>query len=129
MKDILARVGLTVLLCAFFIGLLPAPASETPPPPKSIAETLKPFVDSHSLAGAVTIVADKDKVLAHEAVGYADIAGSRPMMLDAIFWIASMSKPITAAALMILVDEGKVKLDDPVEKYIPAFKDMRVTAE
>src|SRR6185369_8002069 len=48
---------------------------------------------------------------------------------DAVFWIASMSKPITAAALMILVDEGKVKLDDPVEKYIPEFKNMQVPDE
>ena len=60
-------------------------------------------------------MANKDKILNLEAIGYADVSGSRPLLIDAIFWIASMSKPITAAALMILVDEGKVKLDDPVK--------------
>jgi CubicO group peptidase (beta-lactamase class C family) len=124
MKDILRRFGWTIVLLGLMIGLLPVPASELPP--KSIAETLKPFVESKGIAGAVTLVADKNKVLGVEAVGAADIAANRPMLVDAIFWIASMSKPITAAALMILVDEGKVKLDDPVEKYIPEFKGIRV---
>ena len=129
-KDILRRIGFSVLLGAFFVGLLPAPAGDlAPPPPKHIADALKPFVDSHSLAGAVTLVANKDKVWSLEAIGYADVSGSRPMLIDAIFWIASMSKPITAAALMILVDDGKVKLDDPVEKYLPEFKDIRLAAE
>jgi CubicO group peptidase (beta-lactamase class C family) len=95
-------------------------------PGKSIAEKLQPFVDNHNLAGAVTLVADTDKVLSLEAVGFADIDAKKPMKTDSIFWIASQSKPITAAAFMILVDEGKVKLDDPVEKYLPEFKEVRV---
>ena len=94
-----------------------------------IAAVLQPFVDSHSLAGAVTLVADKDRVLSLEAVGFADIAAKKPMPTDALFWIASQSKPITAAALMMLVDENKVKLDDPVEKYLPEFKNLWVVAE
>ena len=93
------------------------------------AAALKPFVESHSLAGAVTVVADKDKVLSLEAVGFADIAAKRVMATDSVFWIASQSKPITGAALMILVDEGKVKIDDPVEKFLPEFKDQWLTAE
>ena len=96
---------------------------------KGIAAALQPFVDSHSLAGAVTLVADKDKVLSLEAVGFADIAANKPMRTDALFWIASQSKPITAAALMMLVDEGKVRLDEPVEKYLPEFKDQWLGAE
>jgi CubicO group peptidase (beta-lactamase class C family) len=83
-------------------------------------------VDSHTLAGAVTLVASKDRVLSLEAVGYADVAAKKPMRTDALFWIASMSKPITAAAVMMLVDGGKVKLDDPAEKYLPELKDLRV---
>ena len=89
-----------------------------------IADSLQPFVDSHTLAGAVTLVASKDRVLSLEAVGYADVAAKTPMKTDDLFWIASMSKPMTAAALMMLVDEGKVKLDDPVEKYLPEFRDQ-----
>jgi CubicO group peptidase (beta-lactamase class C family) len=94
-----------------------------------IAAALKPFVDSHTLAGAVTLAADKDKILAVDAVGFADIAAKRPMTKDALFWIASMSKPITATAFMMLVDEGKVSIDDPVEKYLPEFKGQFVVAE
>ena len=90
---------------------------------------LQPFVENHSLAGAVVLVADKDKVLTLEAVGFADVAAKKPMTTDAVFWIASQSKPITAVALMMLVDEGKVKLDDPVEKYLPEFKDLKVAVK
>ena len=68
-------------------------------------------------------------MLSLEAVGYADIAAKKPMRADALFWIASQSKPITAAALMMLVDEGKVRLDDPVEKYLPEFKGQMAAVE
>ena len=97
--------------------------------PKSIAGSLQPFVDNHVLAGAVTLVANRDKVLEVSTVGYADVAAKKEMSPDSLFWIASMSKPITTAALMILVDEGKVKVDDPVEKYLPEFKGQMVIAE
>jgi CubicO group peptidase (beta-lactamase class C family) len=96
---------------------------------KSIASVLRPFVDRHALAGAVTLVADKDRVLDLEAVGFADIANNTLMGTNALFWIASQSKPITAVALMMLVDEGKVNLDDPVERYVPEFSDLWVVEE
>ncbi|MGD0126663.1 MAG: serine hydrolase domain-containing protein [Terriglobia bacterium] len=96
---------------------------------KTLSAALKPFVDNQTLAGAVVLVASSNRVLALEAVGYADIAAKRPMRTDALFWIASQSKPMTVAALMMLVDEGKVKLDDPVEKYLPEFKGQWLKAE
>ena len=94
-----------------------------------IADSLQPFVDNNILAGAVTLVASRDKVLSLEAVGYADVGAKTPMKTDDLFWIASMSKPMTATAFMMLVDEGKVKLDDPVEKYLPEFKGQWLIAE
>ncbi len=97
--------------------------------PQTIAAVLQPFVDNHTLAGAVTLVASPDEVLSLEAVGYMDIAANKPMRTDALFWIASQSKAMTAAALMMLVDEGKVNVDDPVEKYLPEFKGQWVKAE
>jgi CubicO group peptidase (beta-lactamase class C family) len=90
---------------------------------------LQPFVDRHELAGAVTLVADKDAVLSLDAVGYGDVAAGSPMRTDAVFWIASQSKPITATALMMLVDEGKVKLDDPVARYLPEFREVWLAVE
>jgi len=128
--DFFARVRLVALLAALSIALLPAPAEDSSSAySKSIVAALQPFVDSHSLAGAVTLVADKDKVLSLDAVGYADIAGKKAMGTDALFWIASQSKPITAAAFMMLVDEGKVRLDDPVEKFLPEFKNQWLVEE
>ncbi len=98
-------------------------------PPKTLAAVLQPYVDKQTLAGAVVLVANKDKVLSVESVGYADIDNNTLMGPTTVFWIASQSKPITAAGLMLLVDEGKVSLDDPIEKYLPEFKGMWVAAE
>ena len=108
------------------ILLLSATALLGEAPVKKLAPLLQPFVEDHILAGAVVLVADKDKVLDVEAVGWADISAKKAMRTDAVFWIASQSKPITATALMILVDEGKVNVNDPVEKYLPEFKGQQV---
>ncbi len=90
---------------------------------------LRPFVESGALAGAVTLVASKDRILFLEAIGNADIAQGKPMRTDQMFWIASMTKPIAATLLMMLVDDGKVDLEDPVEKYLPEFKGQMVEIE
>jgi CubicO group peptidase (beta-lactamase class C family) len=91
-----------------------------------LATVVKPYIDRHELAGAVLLAADRKRVIDREAIGYADIANHRLMQPDNVFWIASMSKAITASAVMMLVDEGKVGLDDPVEKYLPEFKVQKV---
>jgi CubicO group peptidase (beta-lactamase class C family) len=95
----------------------------------AIVGALKPFVAAGSLAGAVTLVADKDHVLSLDCVGFADIGAKKPMQPDTLFWIASQTKPITATALMMLVDEGKLTLDDPVADYLPEFAGQWVIAE
>jgi CubicO group peptidase (beta-lactamase class C family) len=94
-----------------------------------ITAALQPFVDRHVLAGAVTLVASREKVLSVEAVGFADVTAKKRMSPDALFWIASESKPMTAVALMMLVDEGKVNLEDAVERYLPEFKGQMVAVE
>lgn len=119
-------VCFAVLLAFLPIALVPARGQEAK---SKIASALQPYVENKTIAGAVTLVADKERVLSHDAVGFADLARMLAMPLDALFWIASMSKPITGAALMMLVDEGKVKLDDPVEKYLPEFKGHYVIVE
>ncbi len=115
-----------------FICAAAASAQEKPIPRHGVARinaAVQPFVDRKELAGAVMLVADKQKILSHSAVGFADMAADKPMQADSMFWIASQSKPITAAALMMLVDEGKVNVDDPVEKYLPEFRGQMVVAE
>jgi len=116
---------LTTLL-ALSLACPPGTAAE---PPQTIASAVRPFVASNTLAGAVMLVASKDKVIGLEAVGWSDIAAHKPMKTDALFWIASQSKPMTAAAFMVLVDEGKVNLDDSVEKYLPEFKGQMLAVE
>ncbi len=127
---ILTRLCAPLSLALVALAASSAAAQDAAPPSsKAIVAALQPFVDSHSLAGAVTLVADKDTVLSLDAVGFADVAAKKPMKTDALFWIASQSKPITATALMMLVDEGKVKLDDPVEKYLPEFKGQELEVD
>ena len=94
--------------------------------PDPIHSYLQPLVDNHTIAGAVTLVATKDHTVYLQPTGLRDLAAKTPMPPDALFWIASVSKPITAAAFMMLVDEGKVNLNDPVEKYLPEFKGQKV---
>lgn len=90
------------------------------------AFALQHFVDGDEITGAVTAVVGPDGLIAVEAFGLADVAGKRSMGKDSMFWIASMTKPMTAMAVMMLVEEGKVKLDDPLEQYVPAFKGIQL---
>lgn len=89
---------------------------------QQIDDRMQAFIKAGKLSGAVTLVATKDSVVHLAATGKADIEQGRAMQTDALFRIASMTKTVTAAALMMLVDEGKLSLDDPIEKHLPAFK-------
>jgi CubicO group peptidase (beta-lactamase class C family) len=91
-----------------------------------IPARMKEFVDAGKTAGVVTLVARHGHVARLDAVGYQDLETKTPMRTDTIFRIASMTKPITCAGLMTLVDEGRVSLIDPVEKYLPEFKGLKV---
>jgi len=94
-----------------------------------IQDSVRPFVDKGEISGAVMLVADKDRVLHLSAVGQSDIVSGRKLKTDDLFWIASMSKPITAVAVAMLADEGKLSFDDPVETYLPEFHDQWVIQE
>lgn len=87
---------------------------------------MQKFVESHQTSGVVTLVAHQGKLVHLGAVGLADIEGKRPLQDDTIFAIASMTKPVTATAVMMLVDEGKLALDDPISKYIPEFANVKL---
>src|SRR6202161_1613281 len=91
-----------------------------------IPQRMKSFVDRQTVAGAVTLVAHGNDVVEFDATGMADIEASHPMQKDTIFQIMSMTKPITAIGIMMLAEEGKLALRDPVEQYLPEFKDLRV---
>ena len=116
----------------------PAPPALPYAPPESlglskpaldrIAPTLQPLVDSGKLSGLYMVVARHGRIGYERTLGWMDVAHRRPMRRDAIFRIYSMTKPVTAVGLLRLVDAGRVSLDDPVSKYIPAFADVKVFA-
>ena len=93
-----------------------------------IRERMQGFVDQKIIAGAVTAVGSKDGIASLEAVGLRAIETKQPMPKDALFRIASMTKPITAMGIMILQEEGKLSVDDLVEKHLPEFRGQRLTA-
>ena len=84
------------------------------------------FVDRKEVSGIVTLVLHDGRIADIHAVGYQDVESKTPMKTDTIFRIASMTKPVTSVAIMMLYEEGKLLLTDPVSKFIPAFKSMQV---
>lgn len=91
-----------------------------------INKLMQGYVDQNKLAGMVTMVARRGRVAHFERLGMMDIEANKPMQLDTIFRIRSMTKPITAVAVMILYEEGHFQLYDPVSEFIPAFKGGKV---
>jgi CubicO group peptidase (beta-lactamase class C family) len=89
---------------------------------------MQAFVDRHEAGGIVTLIAREGKVVDVHASGFQDVESRTPMRADSLFRIASMTKPVTSVAVMMLYEEGKLLLTDPVSKFIPAFKGQRVQA-
>lgn len=90
-----------------------------------IGQAMEKMIASQEIAGAVTVVVTKDRIAHLETTGMADVASKRPMTPDTMFWIASMTKPVTGVAILMLQDEGKLKVTDPVAKYLPEFADLK----
>jgi CubicO group peptidase (beta-lactamase class C family) len=93
-----------------------------------IKAALQREIDADRMPGAVVMIARKGKLVYSEAIGYQDKAAGKPLGKDAIFRIYSMTKPLTSVAAMMLVEEGRIQLTDPMSKYIPAFAKMEVLA-
>jgi CubicO group peptidase (beta-lactamase class C family) len=93
---------------------------------KRIHESIQRHIDAGEICGAVTVVARRGHVVNFEAHGLMDIESKKPMEKDTIFRLASMTKPITGVAVLMLVEEGKIRLSDPVSRFLPEFRDMKV---
>lgn len=96
---------------------------------KDVSAAFQGGVDKREIPGAVVLIARHNKVAYLEAFGYRDREAAAPMGRDSIFRIASMTKPVTSVAAMMLVEEGKLNLSDPVSRYLPEFKDVKVGVE
>jgi CubicO group peptidase (beta-lactamase class C family) len=126
-----------ILLLTLLLAALPAAGRQLPATsPESVGlssarlqrldKTMQEIVDTHRAAGIVTILVRDGKVAHWGAYGKRDIEANAPMQKDTIFRIASMSKAVTSIAIMMLVEEGKLVLSDPVSKFIPSFKKTTV---
>ena len=131
--------GLTVAaVSALSVATLVAASSGVPMAPKAeevgmsterlarIHDAALRHIEGKDVAGVVTLVARRGRIVHFEAQGFADIEAKKPMMKDSIFRLASMSKPITAVAVMMMLEEGKIRLTDRVSAFIPEFKSMKV---
>ena len=94
-----------------------------------IHETMQSHIDSHDISGAVTLVMRKGRIAHLETHGNMDIDAKKPMARNAIFRIWSMSKPVTGVAILMLMEDGKLRLTDPVSRFIPEFKEMKVAVK
>src|SRR5215218_4884128 len=112
--------------CVFFLLLtFCASGAETESSNRRIAERMQDMVHKKEIPGVVTLVATRRGVTHLEAIGNADPDGRRPMQTDSLFWIASMTKPITGTAILMLQEEGKLSVDDPVSKFIPEMANLK----
>ncbi len=111
---------------AFAAGVLaPLVLRAADPALPAVDQAMEAMIRDREIAGAVTIVVDRTSLLHVGTVGYADVATKRPMTPDTLFWIASMTKPITAVALLMLQDEGKLNVSDPASKYLPELAALK----
>src|ERR1041384_3407359 len=105
-------------------------AESNPPASPEVTAAMQPYLDTYKLAGVIGIIADKTgKVHYKNLLGYAAVEAKKPIRENNVFWIASMTKMFAGASIMMLVDEGKVSLDDPVTKFIPQLNKWMVVAE
>lgn len=132
MRTLKLRVAPAVVLAIALvsIGALPAGSPEglgfSTSRLHRVDELIQRYIDDQQISGAVTMLARHGQVAHFEAQGFMDIESKAPMRKDAIFRMASMSKPVTGVAILMLMEEGKLRLSDPVARFIPEFKDMQV---
>ena len=132
-----ARLALACTVPVFLAAAGCAPLQPAPPDSvgisgarlKALSAAVQAKVDKREIPGAVVLVARRDKVAYFEAFGYRDREAGAQMPRDAIFRIASMTKPIVTAAALMQMEEGKLRLSDPVSRYLPEFKGIQVGVE
>lgn len=114
---------LSLFAVAHSIGAPPAADVDPPTSPTvpAISASLQQFVDRGDLAGAVALVGHRGKLVHLGAVGYADVESQRPMRVDTLFSIMSMTKPVAAVAALLCCDDGKLALDEPLARWLPEF--------
>jgi CubicO group peptidase (beta-lactamase class C family) len=121
-----ALIGACALLA---LGVQPSRGDDVANRLTKVRARMQEFVDKQEITGAVTVVGRKSGILSLEAVGSLNLEKGQPMPKDALFRIASMTKPITAIGIMMLAQEGRLSIDDAVEKHLPEFRGQMLVAE
>lgn len=124
----------TLTICLFALAGLRLPGAAVKPEAvgfsqerlSRIHDAMQRHIDAHDFSGAVTLVARNGQIVWFHSQGLMDIEANKPMEKDSIFRVFSMSKPVCGAAILMLIEEGKVRLNDPVSKFIPEFKGSKV---
>ena len=96
---------------------------------ENVSTFIEESIEEERIMGAVALVAKKGKIIHFESSGFADAEENKPMSLDSIFRVYSMTKPVTSVAVMMLVEEGKIELDEPISEHLPHFENVRVYSE
>src|SRR5687767_1253761 len=130
------RFATVALLAAILVGTTLRAASPTVRPEevglsadrlKRVTELMQRLIDAKTFSGAVTLVARNGRIAHFEAQGQMDLESKKPMQKDAIFRIMSMTKPVVGVSVMMLVEEGRIRLTDPVSRFIPELQNLKVT--
>ena len=119
-------VGILISVGIFVAGLAGAARAQNSPGVAGMDSALRGAVERHDVPGVVALLTDRRRVLYQGAFGVADVSTGRALTADALFRIASMTKPITSVAAMQLIEQGRFGLDDPVENYLPEFANLKV---
>jgi CubicO group peptidase (beta-lactamase class C family) len=122
----LKTTGIVLTMSVMAGALTGAASAQTSPASTALDASLRGAVERKDVPGVVALVTDRERVLYQGAFGVADVATGRPLATDALFRIASMTKPVTSVALMQLVEQGRIGLDDPAGKYLPELIDLKV---
>src|SRR5437868_2374249 len=107
-------------------GLIGTANAQNSPNSAALDTSLRGAVERKDVPGVVALITNRERVLYQSAFGVADVATGRPLASDALFRIASMTKPVTSVALMQLIEQGRLGLDDPAEKYLPELAGLKV---
>ncbi|HEV7820155.1 MAG TPA: serine hydrolase domain-containing protein, partial [Burkholderiales bacterium] len=118
--------GIVFAMSVLVTALAGTASAQNSPVSAALDASLRGAVERKDVPGVVTLVTDRERVLYKSAFGVADVATGRPLTPDALFRIASMTKPVTSVALMQLIEQGRLGLDDPAEKYLPELVGLKV---
>src|SRR5215813_12598687 len=118
--------GMVATVGAAFAAMANTASAQNSPGSAALDTSLRGAVERKDVPGVVALITDRERVLYQSAFGVADVATERRVTIDALFRIASMTKPVTSVALMQLVEQGRLGLDDPAEKYLPELAGLKV---